>query len=492
MPTTSLLDVRFGRQEPVVHHLPPGVVSLAAAEEAIELADAYGVCDGFPLAESQKITLRGALGERADGKWAATRVGDFGPRQGAGKNDKIAARELAGLILFGEQLLIHTAHEFPTANEAFLRLVAVFDNYDDLRKKVKHIYYANGAQSIELLTGQRLLYKARTGGAGRGFAKADLVVYDEAQHLARGHVAASGPAKLANPNSQSWYAGSGGLATSAMAWEIRRAAILGTGGRLAYTEATAEVISVVAGQIQTQVPDPSDLDAWYRAMPGLGRWVTEEGMQALAEELGSEFPREGLCVWDPEPSAGGSVIPLDPWHDTESADPSEKPPSVFAVDVAPLQASASIAGGGFLGDRPLAVLLENHPGTGWLIPALVALKAEHLGARFVASPDGPAGSIFEDAKRAGIEIEAISTRDYAAACSSLLAKVLEGRMRHRPDTVLDAALAGAIKRDMGDGAWLWSRKSSLVDISSLVAFTLALASVGETVSVYESRGVVTL
>jgi hypothetical protein len=149
----SQLAVRLGVQEPQILHLPPDVVSLAAAEEAIELADAYGVCDGFPLAESQKITLRGGLGERADGSWAASTVGDFGPRQGTGKNDKIAARELAGLILFGERLIIHTAHEFPTANESFLRMVAVFENWDDLRRRVARIRYANGEQGIEFCRG---------------------------------------------------------------------------------------------------------------------------------------------------------------------------------------------------------------------------------------------------------------------------------------------------------------------------------------------------
>jgi hypothetical protein len=48
---------------------------------------------------------------------------------------------------------------------------------------------------------------------------------------------------------------------------------------------------------------------------------------------------------------------------------------------------------------------------------------------------------------------------------------------------------GAAKRPLGD-AWAWSRKSSGVDISPLVAITLAvwwLAAVSE--SVYESRGV---
>jgi hypothetical protein len=221
----SQLAERLGVQVPQIVHLPPDVHSLAAAEEAIELADAYGVADGHPLSESQKFTLRAGLGERSDGSWAATAVADFKPRQGGGKTDTIAARELAGLILFGERLQIHTAHEFPTANESFLRVVAVFEAWDDLRRRVARIRYANGEQGIELLSGQRLKYRARTGGSGRGFAKADLVVYDEAQHLQGEHVAASGPARLSNPNSQSWYAGSGGLSTSLVAWRMRRRAL---------------------------------------------------------------------------------------------------------------------------------------------------------------------------------------------------------------------------------------------------------------------------
>jgi hypothetical protein len=133
---SSHLDERLGVQTPQIVHLPPNVASLAQAEDAIELANHYGVAGGYPLDESQQFTLRAALGERADGTWAASTVADFEPRQN-GKGDSIAARELAGLILFGEKLIIHTAHEFSTANEAFMRLVAVFENNDDLRSKVK-------------------------------------------------------------------------------------------------------------------------------------------------------------------------------------------------------------------------------------------------------------------------------------------------------------------------------------------------------------------
>ncbi len=475
---TSQLDVRLGLQEPVVLHMPPGVVSHDAAEEAIDLADAYGVCDGFPLAESQKITIRGALGERADGSWAASRVADFGPRQGTGKNDKIATRELAGLILFGEQLIIHTAHEFPTANESFLRLVSVFENWDDLRRKVDRIRYANGEQGIELLSGQRLKYRARTGGSGRGFAKADLVVYDEAQHLSREHVAASGPAKLANPNSQTWYAGSGGLSTSTVAWGIRRAALHAAGGRLAYTEATAELLSVIEGKIHTEVPDPSDLDAWYRAMPGLGRWVTEESMQALYDELGPElFARECLCVWDPEPGVDDSLIPADLWALRKVDTHTPRGSLRFALDVSPGGQSASMAAS----DGDHIEIVHYDRGTAWVVPACGARKAS-LGA-VVLDPAGPANDLIAPLEAAGIVVEQVSTQNAKAACGQFLTAVSDGPLTipdHPYITYLDAAVANADKRDVGDGGWLWSRKRSSVDISPLYAVTLARWAAGAT------------
>lgn len=476
MPTKSLLDARLGAQEPVISHLPPDVASLAAAEEAIELADAYGVCDGHPLAESQRITLRAALGERADGSWAASRVADFGPRQGTGKNDKIAARELAGLLLYGERLIIHTAHEFATANESFQRFAALFENWDDLGKLVEHIYYANGAQAIHLKGRRRILYKTRTGGAGRGFAKADLVVYDEAQHLVREQVAASGPTKLANPNAQTWYAGSGGLATSTVAWKIRREALTGTGGRLAYTEMTGESIAVHGDQIVTVSPDPLDREMWYRTIPGLGRWITEEGVEDQYDELGPEaFLREIACVWDPEPNTGaGQVIPLDRWRNAcEDANSAFVGTPIVVVDVTPDRSKASIAAAGMRSDGlPHVEVIANEAGTHWVVDRLKSLKTKPR--RILVDATGPAGSLISEGAEAGLVIEPVSTADHAKACGLIFDLATEGRMRHGPDPLLELALSGAVKRDVGDGAWLWSRKNSLVDISPLVAVTIAM------------------
>jgi hypothetical protein len=471
----SQLVVRLGVQTPQISHLPPDVVSLAAAQEAIDLADAYGVCDGVPLDESQRITLRAALGERADGSWAASRVADFGPRQGTGKTDKIAARELAGLILFGERLQIHTAHEFPTCNEAFLRMAAIWTNWDDLRRRVARIRYANGEQGIELLSGQRLKYRARTGGSGRGFAKSDLIVYDEAQHLGREHLAASGPSKLANPNSQTWYAGSGGLATSAVAWKIRRDALAGDAGRLAYNEHTAEKVSLLGGRVVSERPESDDRVAWYEAMPGLGRWVTEESMESLYDELGAEaFAREGLCVWDPEPGIDGGVIDAEKWAACRDENSKPSGPVSFAIDVSPERSWGSIAVAGGLhveitGDDEI---FDYRPGTHWIVARAKRLQ-EKWGGKVAVAVGSPAWSLEEDLRAAKVEIVEVSPAQHAQACGDLFDDIETGRLRHIGQRALNAAVAGADKAPYSRDAWLWSRRTSSVDISPLVAVTLA-------------------
>ena len=463
----SQLAVRLGVQVPQILHEPPDVVSLAAAEEAIELADRYGVAGGFPLDESQRFTLRVALGERADGSWAASTVADFEPRQN-GKNDTLAARELAGLIIFGERLIIHTAHEFPTANESFLRLVAVFENWDDLRRKVARIRYANGEQGIELRSGQRLKYRARTGGSGRGFAMADLVVYDEAQHLKAEHVAASGPARLANPNSQAWYMGSGGLETSANAWRLRRRALSGAGGRLAYVEHTAEQVTLVGDEVVSVRPDVLDREAWAQANSAYGRRITDEALFSVYDEMGPDlFARECMCMWDPELGTEGSVIPPVAWSACFVPDSEPSGPFSFALDVSPDRSWASIA----VAAGCHVELVERHPGTGWVAERAVELR-DRWGGSLAVAKGSPAWSLQEELEAARVVLLPVSTEHHAQACGDLYDAIVDRQLRHIGQPELNAAVAGADRRFYGD-AWLWSRRTSSVDISPLVAVTLA-------------------
>src|SRR5262245_20211812 len=46
-------------------------------------------------------------------------------------------------------------------------------------------------------------------------------------------------------------------------------------------------------------------------------------------------------------------------------------------------------------------------------------------------------------------------------------------LQHLDQPMLNAAVEGARRRDLGDGGWTWARKATTVDLSPLVAVTLA-------------------
>jgi hypothetical protein len=50
---------------------------------------------------------------------------------------------------------------------------------------------------------------------------------------------------------------------------------------------------------------------------------------------------------------------------------------------------------------------------------------------------------------------------------------MEGRLEHRGQPELDAAVAAAARRELGDGSWAWSHRASAASIASLVGGTVA-------------------
>ena len=108
---------------------------------AVELAGLYGlVLDPW----QQYVLRRGMRVEDDSDMWAASRVGLSVPRQN-GKSALLVARELAALLLVPEeQLIIHSAHLVGTALEGFRNIKGLFENFDDLGRRVKRIREANG------------------------------------------------------------------------------------------------------------------------------------------------------------------------------------------------------------------------------------------------------------------------------------------------------------------------------------------------------------
>jgi phage terminase large subunit-like protein len=459
----SLSVAPLGAQVPRVRHAPSTRAN--AWEDIADLARAYGLI----LDPWQENVLQAAMGERSDGQWASPRVGLAVPRQN-GKGAIIEARELAGLLLFGEQTIIHSAHDQKTARIGFDRIASYFENYDDLRRRVKQVGSALNREYIELRTGQTLRFLARSKSSGRGFS-ADCLMLDEAQELSDETWAAILPTISARPNPQIWLLGT--PPAPGMAGEVftrfRTAGLEGKDGRLCWCEWSVEADS-----------DLDDRIAWVLANPSLGAdretGVTYESIADERHALDeSSFGRERLGMWDE--ASGNRVIDTVTWDLCADDRSTAVERLALAIDVPPDRSVASVALAGLRADGKWHVeLYEQRKGVGWVVPYVVERlerNAEKLPRAVVIDGASPAASLIEALAAAKVKVTTTAARDMAKACGTFYDGVMEGWLRHTNQPQVNTALGLARKRTLGD-AWAWNRRSATSDITPLVACTLAL------------------
>jgi hypothetical protein len=149
-------------------------------------------------------------------------------------------------------------------------------------------------------------------------------------------------------------------------------------------------------------------------------------------------------------------------------------PASFAADVTPDRSAAAIAvAGARLDGLGHVEVVDHRPGAGWVVGRLVELADRWHPCAVVVDDTGPAGSLIAPLEAAGLEVVKPSTRARAAADSGFYDAVTDSQtLRYRPHPALDAAVAGAAKRPLGD-AWAWARRGLSTDICPLVAVSLA-------------------
>jgi hypothetical protein len=223
--------------------------------------------------------------------------------------------------------------------------------------------------------------------------------------------------------------------------------------------------------------DPYDPETWRRRMPALGqpKMAVEAAVQAAAESMEEpEFLRAFGNLWGK--TNGGGVFAPGMWEGLTDPSSAIVGQLSFAVDMTPDRARASIAVAGLRADGLRHVeVVESRNGTRWVADRLSELVGRH-GGSVLLDPGGPAGGLIPSLAEVGIEVLPVSMRDYAQACGNFYDLVASGGLRHLGQQELNEAVAGATKRLVGD-AWLWNRKHMLIDISPLVAVSLAVFAV---------------
>lgn len=418
----------------------------------------------------QESVLRIACGERADGAWAASRVGLSVPRQ-SGKTALFEARELAGLLLFEEKLIIHSAHLVPTALEAFSRIKYYFENFDDLGRRVRRIREGNGDQSVEMMNGSRLLFKARARGSGRGFS-ADLLMLDEAQILGEREWAAMLPTMSARPNPQAWLAGTppsvmdDGEAFS----KLRESAKSGKDKRLAWAE----------WSVEDRKADISDEALWWCVNPGMefGRPALESVEDEFHSMDADTFARERLGRWD-EQIAGVTAFSAAAWE-TMRAGLGDCVKTAYGVKFTSDGAGVALVAAFLNSDGSVFVepIKQANLGEGiqWLVDELVELAP--YAAQIVIDGKSGVGYLVNALRDAGVKnkrLIVLPTLDQViAAHSTFEQEFIKGAVSHGGDKELARQVGYARKRKIGNNGGFGYEAPDGETVVSLDAALLAV------------------
>ena len=430
---------------------------------------------GFTPDPEQQLALDGIFAIRPDGRAQVRDYGICAPRQNL-KTGLLKMCALGWLYVTEERLIVWSAHEFGTSQEAFRDMCTLIESNPDLDAEVQKIHYANGDEAIELTGDRRLKFKARTKSGGRGLT-GNRIVLDEAMYLRPGHMGSLVPTLRAVRDPQLLLAGSAGMVDSAVWRSYRDRGRAGGDPRLGWLEyADPEPGGCARDDCDHHFGiDGCALDdraRWWATNTALGRRITEDTLEADRRSLPPEEDARETLGWWEDPPDGGGILDLEEWAALTATDRSPARP-VFSIEVA-LDRSRTLIGAGWVhGGKPHVEVVEQRGGTEWVAERLAELTLKYHAGPIVLDAGTEAASLEPDLEAQGLQVVKLTRADRAAACGRFFDAATSGGLTHNGDPVLAEALRSARWKD-SEGSRVFSRRGSAGDIAALYAVTFAL------------------
>lgn len=477
MPTNSKKLELVGSQRPRLHRLPDRAGSLG--DEALDL----WYLAGKQSDPWQDLSLDSVFSVDSFGRWVCTEHGELVARQN-GKGDILSPVDLAHLYLWpkpnGEpKTIVHTAHQFKTAREAFLKLKRVITSSAVLMGEITRISTAHGEEGFELANGNRLLYLARSANSGVGFT-VDVLVCDEAQQMSQAALDALLPTMSAVDNTQIIFTGTvPDELNDSEVWEgVRDRGRTGSDPRTGWIEFSPE------GSDDPDVADKIDIRAerhWVASNPGLGYrpGLTRETIEDEISRLSPDSVRRlRLSVWPnrrPAETKKLSELDLDVWKRHARAD--------AGVDGDGMVLSLALGRGGGFGTIGKAIRVDSESiavehhltdrGTIWIADELKRLKAAHGNPTIVLDPKN-AAAVLSALDRTGLKYLAMNLDEIAAAHTLFIEHVNAGLVPHRDQDEVTKSLELATTRNIGRAGVTWEQSDPTKPVTMAQAVTWAL------------------
>lgn len=482
---TAVLDTApiVGVQTPRLSWMPVGEWDWSLGDECVTWArDVLGV----HLDEWECLVLRMMLARRPDGKWVCAEFCTVVSRRN-GKSLLLLVRFLFGILVLGETDQLMTAHLGSTIRSTFKLAQKILKNAPGPIPPY-HPYSSDGRERIQFDDGPALSFATRTKSGGRGTG-GDTLALDEAQNLEDPELEALTPTLgdrsiIGNP--QLIYSGSAGNFESTVFARVRRRGLAGNSDRLGFAEWSIDDEAYFAADVMTREEMARSVDSIAMANPSLG--AEREGGLSLDWLVGQidvlsppGFAREhlGVGTW-PADDGKDWLIPRGRW--STASRPDEAAPTkglVLAVSATWGDRAFSIAAAGPIDEGCYGWLERMDRGTSWVTADLVRLAKAADVSHVMIDAGGPASAQADEIEKAlapiGAELHRLSGRESAQAYGALSDAVtaIPPSFFHRGQIEVNAALAGAKRKDIGDGLWVFDRKRSESDVAPLEAVALA-------------------
>lgn len=428
----------------------PAATRANAWEDVSDLSASFGV----KLDDWQDAVLEAAMGERADGTWAADVIGLSVPRQN-GKSQLLVARALAGALLFGEEKIIISAHAQDTAREAFGKLLDMRDSSPALASRITKVMTALNREFVRFSSGATIQFKARTVSGSRGFS-CDCLLLDEAQILGMPAWVSIRSTMSARPNPQAWLLGTPPTPedNGEVFGSVRASALTGRTRRTAYLEWSADPSD-----------DPSLEETRAKANPAWLTRINHEVVQGEYETYPPDrFALDRLGIWLGD--LNGSIFPQ--WPLLAKGAPSAI--SVNALGVATDRDQTWLSLGAVIdAERPHLAIVDRRRATDRKAFAEnVARIQRERGCEVLIRGKN---FIIPDLEEAGVALRLVDSFERAQAHADLATAIENAEIEHGDYPELNAAVGIARWRATDTGRSFDARQG---DVSTLEAVALAL------------------
>jgi hypothetical protein len=392
------------------------------------------------------------------------------PRQ-QGKTTLLLGVELFRCLLWPSdhpQRVVYSAQNGWAGHKKLLEdQVPLIKRSPALASEVSRFRYAAGDDGVDFKNGSMIRLQASGASAGHGPTN-DLCLIDEARFdTDNTREQAMVPSMMTRPDGQLWIVSTAGNEAATYLKQKRDT------GRALVTDPPERTDTCY---FEWSADDEAPIDreeTWISCMPALGHTVRINEIRsayqkAVDEQETALFEQEFLNRWT---VGNEQVIPEALWRAVcGDYRPDEETTLFLGIDVALDRRTGAIV---VVDGALTAELIEHVTDVPRMVARVAELAKEH-SAMVAVNKAGPSGAMIAELEALGVEVAAYGPSDVADATTRLYDGVADQRIRVRSSRgdPLSLAVAGAGKRIIGE-RWYWGRTSGTVDISPLVALTLA-------------------